>query len=194
MTKSLLLFLVLKIPGTFTNGNGCPAFVDRWQRERALLHLLFLNWLQLTIILMSKWLIWRWHILTPFKYNNWENTFYPNKTILFNIDYNRLYFNKTINIYSDIVEAEGVNRQSYVSIPSAAPALQSSKIALFFSCSNLIFNTIFKGYFPCTVITKCWLHFPCCTIHPWACLSPNSLYPPLPHRCISMSPSLSPHW
>ena len=32
------------------------------------------------------------------------------------------YFNKTINIYSDIVEAEGVNRQSYVSIPSAAPA------------------------------------------------------------------------
>ena len=60
--------------------------------------------------------------MTPFKYNNWENTFYPNKTILFNTDYNRLYFNKTINIYSDIVEAEGVNKQSYVSIyPLSCP-------------------------------------------------------------------------
>lgn len=33
MIKSLPLFLVLKIAGTFTNGNGCPAFVDRWQTE-----------------------------------------------------------------------------------------------------------------------------------------------------------------
>ena len=38
------------------------------------------------------------------------------------------------------------------------------------------------------MVTKYWLHFPCCTVHPWACLSPNSLYPPLPHCCIRMSP------
>lgn len=71
--------------------------------------------------------------MTPFKYNNWENTFYPNKTILFNTDYNRLYFNKTINIYSDIVEAEGVNKQSYVSIyPFSCPCFEIQQDSSFF--------------------------------------------------------------
>ena len=142
---------------------------------------------------MSKWLIWTWHILTPFQYNNWENTFYPNKTILFNTDYNRLYFNKTIHIYSDIIEAEGVNRQSYVSIyPFSCPCFEIQQDASFFSCSNLIFDTIFKGYFPCTVITKYWLHFPVARYIPEPVY--NSLYSALPHHCIDMSPSLSPHW
>ena len=42
------------------------------------------------------------------------------------------------------------------------------------------FYTIFKGYFPFTVITKYWLYSPCCTMHPWAYLTPNSLYLSLP--------------
>ena len=41
------------------------------------------------------------------------------------------------------------------------------------------FNTILKGCFPWTVITKYWLYSLCCTIHPWAYLTPNSLYLPL---------------
>ena len=56
---------------------------------------------------------------------------------------------------------------------------------------NLIFNfyKILKDYFPFIVITKYWLHSQCCTIHPWACLTPNSLYLPLSHPYIA-SPSL----
>ena len=34
------------------------------------------------------------------------------------------------------------------------------------------FITVFKGYFPFTVITKYWLYSPCCTVHRWACLIP----------------------
>ena len=42
------------------------------------------------------------------------------------------------------------------------------------------FYTIFKGYFPFTVITNYWLYSPCCTVHPWAYLIPSSLYLPSP--------------
>ena len=38
------------------------------------------------------------------------------------------------------------------------------------------FNTIFKGYFPFTVIIKYWQYSTCCIIHSWDYLTPNSLY------------------
>ena len=46
---------------------------------------------------------------------------------------------------------------------------------------NFYFLYSFKGYFPFTVITKYWLYSLCCIIHPWAYLTPNSLYLPLPN-------------
>ena len=64
---------------------------------------------------------------------------------------------------------------SYYSLCSAT----SSKWLLSFPLlSSLIsyFYIISKGYFPFTVITKHWLYFPCCTIHPWTYLTPHSLY------------------
>ena len=39
----------------------------------------------------------------------------------------------------------------------------------------------FKADFPLTVIIKYWLHFPCCTVPPWAYLTPNSLFLPPSH-------------
>ena len=54
------------------------------------------------------------------------------------------------------------------------------------------FYRIFKGYFLFTVITKYWFYSPCCTIHPWAYLTPNSLCLPLSHPSIAPPPSLSP--
>ena len=35
---------------------------------------------------------------------------------------------------------------------------------------------VFKGCIPFTVITKFWLYPPCCTIHPYNYLIPNSSY------------------
>ena len=52
-----------------------------------------------------------------------------------------------------------------------------------------LMHTIFKGYFPFIVITKYWLHSPCCTVHPWAYATPSSLCLPLPHPCIISPPS-----
>lgn len=43
------------------------------------------------------------------------------------------------------------------------------------------FNTIFRGYTPFTVTTNYWLYSPCCTRHPWAHLTPDTLCLPLPH-------------
>ena len=51
-----------------------------------------------------------------------------------------------------------------------------------------LMHTIFKGYFPFIVITKYWLHSPYCTIHPWACATPNSLRLPFPHPYIISPP------
>ena len=48
----------------------------------------------------------------------------------------------------------------------------------------MYFYTILKGYFPFTVITKCWLYSPCCVICPWAYLTPSSLCLPLPQHYI----------
>lgn len=36
--------------------------------------------------------------------------------------------------------------------------------------------------------SKYWLYSPCCTIHPWACLKPNSSHLPLPHPSIASLP------
>ena len=49
------------------------------------------------------------------------------------------------------------------------------------------FYIIFKDYFPWTVISKYWLFSPCCTVHPWACLTSNTLQLPLRPHCPS-------HW
>ena len=49
------------------------------------------------------------------------------------------------------------------------------------------FYTTFKGYFLFTVITKYWLHSPCCTIHLWAYLTSNTLYLPLPPTVLTTS-------
>ena len=49
---------------------------------------------------------------------------------------------------------------------------------IFKKCIYFYIN--FKGYIPFTVTTKYWLYPPCCMIHPWAYLAPNSLYLPLP--------------
>lgn len=40
-------------------------------------------------------------------------------------------------------------------------------------------KTVFKGPFPCTVITKSWLYSSCCTDHPRPYLIPSSFYLPL---------------
>ena len=49
--------------------------------------------------------------------------------------------------------------------------------------------TIFKVYFPFTVIIKYWLYPLCCTIYPWAYLTPNNLYLLLPHSYVFPFPS-----
>ena len=54
---------------------------------------------------------------------------------------------------------------SYYSLCSAASSKWSLTFPLLFSLISY-FYIISKGYFPFTVITKHWLYFPCCTIHP----------------------------
>ena len=54
------------------------------------------------------------------------------------------------------------------------------------------FYKIFKYYTPLTVITKYQLFSPCCIVHPWACLNPNSLCLPLPYPYTAGSPTLAP--
>ena len=44
-----------------------------------------------------------------------------------------------------------------------------------------MFYSIFKGYFPFSVITKYWLYSPCFILHTWASLIPSILCLPLPH-------------
>ena len=51
---------------TFTKGNFCPPFRQMKESKELFLYLLFLNCLQLKIILMLKWHILGWHILIPF--------------------------------------------------------------------------------------------------------------------------------
>ena len=53
---------------------------------------------------------------------------------------------------------------------------------------------IFKGYLPLTAITKYWLYSPCCTIHPWAYLTPKFV-PPTPHMLPQpRPPNTLNHW
>ena len=60
------------------------------------------------------------------------------------------------------------------------PILISQTPHIFFNLIFFTFYIIFKGYLPFTIITKYWLHSPCCTIHPCAYLIPRILYHPLP--------------
>ena len=55
--------------------------------------------------------------------------------------------------------------------------------------SFLFFIQFLKFTFHLPFITKYGLYFPCCTIHPWAYLTPNSLYLALPHAYIAPPPS-----
>ena len=54
-------------------------------------------------------------------------------------------------------------------------------IFCFFFSLLKMFYSIFKGYFPFSVITKYWLYSPCFIPHTWACLIPNTLCLPFPH-------------
>jgi len=66
--------------------------------------------------------------------------------------------------------------------PSFLPALPPRSFFPFLS------YTIVKDCFPFIVITKYWLYSPCCAIHPWAHLTPETLYLQLLQLCIAPSP------
>ena len=61
-----------------------------------------------------------------------------------------------------------------VAISTMCFARKASYISLCSSNFFSLFNAIFKGYFPFTVITKYWLYLPFWAIHPQACFTPHS--------------------
>ena len=67
-------------------------------------------------------------------------------------------------------------------------SLCSSNFFFYFS----LFNAIFKGYFPFTVITKYWLYLPFWAIHPQACFTPHGWCFLLTHPYIALQLSPPP--
>ena len=77
----------------------------------------------------------------------------------------------------------------FTPVPPGKPNIYIYEIMKIFFIS---FYKIFKYYTPLTVITKYQLFSPCCIVHPWACLNPNSLCLPLPYPYTAGSPTLAP--
>ena len=75
---------------------------------------------------------------------------------------------------------------------SMIKSYQQTSLSTLFIFFDFLFLWNFKGYFPFTVIKKYWLYSPCCIIHPWTYLTPNSLYLPLSHPYTVPPPP--PHW
>ena len=67
------------------------------------------------------------------------------------------------------------------------PSFPASYLSLSLSYF-LSYYTIVKFCFPFILITEYWLYSPCCTIHPWAHLTPETLYLQLLQLCIAPSP------